>query len=51
MHFIVLLASHLEAAGCEHASADDDMLINLMALGLADAGGASVLVGYDDTFS
>ena len=51
VHVIVLLASHLEAACCEHASADDDRRITLMALGFADAGGASVLVGYDETFS
>ena len=51
MHVIVLLAPPLNAAGCEHASADDDRLITLMALGFADEGGASVLVGYDYTFS
>ena len=32
VHFIVLLASHLEAAGCEHASADGDRLNTLMVL-------------------
>ena len=53
VRFIALLASHLKAAGCEvqHASADGDRLISLMALGFADTGGASVLVGHDKTFS
>ncbi len=52
VRFIALLASHLEAAGCEvqHASADGDRLPILMALGVADEGGASVLVGYHKTF-
>ena len=53
VRFIALLASHLEAAGCQvqHASADGDRLFILMALGVADEGGASVLVGYHKTFS
>ena len=48
MRFIAFLASHLEAAGCEvhHVSADGDRLFILMALGVADEGSASVLVGY-----
>ena len=53
VRFIALLASHLEAAGCElqHASADGDRLPILMALSVADEGSASVLVGYHKTFS
>ena len=50
---IALLASHLEAAGCEvhHASADGDRLFILMAAGVADEDVASVLVGHHKTFS
>ena len=56
MRFIALLASQPEAAGCEvslhHVSADGDRLIGLTAVGVdAEAGGASVLVGDDNTFS
>ena len=49
VRFIALLTSHLEAAGCEvhHASADDDRLIVLTALDVADTCAASVLVGKD----
>ena len=53
MRFIALLASYRESAGCEvhHASAGGDRLIVLTTLGVADEDGASVLVGYDKTFS
>ena len=46
---IALLASHLEAAGCEvhHASADVDRLIVLTASDVADTFGISVLIGED----
>ena len=46
---IALLASHLEATGCEvhRASADADMLLVLTELGVADTCAASVLVGED----
>ena len=52
MRFIALFASHLAATGCEgqHASADGDGLFILMVLGVADEGGASVLVGHHKTF-
>ena len=48
--FIALIASHLKGWEVPHASADGDRLFNLMALGVADEGGASVLVGYHNTF-
>ena len=50
---ITLLASYPKAAGCQvhPVSADGDELIVLMALGVADAGDASVLVGDDKTFT
>ena len=53
VRFIALLASYRESAGCEvqHASARGDRLIILPTLGVADEDGASVLVGYDKTFS
>ena len=53
MRFIALLASYRESAGCEvhHASADGDRLIVLTTLGVSDEDGASVLVGFDKTFS
>ena len=49
MRFITLLASHPEAAGCQvnHVAADGDSLIVLTALGVADAGGAPILIGDD----
>ena len=52
-HFIALLASYRESAGCDvhHASAGGDRLIVLTTLGVADEEGASLLVGYDKTFS
>ena len=52
MRFIALLASHLEAAGCEvqHESADGDRLFILMALGVADEGGASTLSDPEKQF-
>ena len=51
--FTALLASYLESAGCDvhHASAGGNRLIVMMTLGMADYDGASVLVGYDKTFS
>ena len=51
--FIGLFASYWESAGCDvyHASAGGDRLIVLTTLGDADEEGASVLVGYDRTFS
>ena len=46
---VALLASHLEAAGCEvhHASADADRLLVLTTVDVADTCAASVLVGED----
>ena len=51
--FIALLASYWESADYDvhHASAGGDRLIVLTTLGVADEGGAPVLVGYDKTFS
>ena len=53
--FIALLASYRESVGYDvhHASAGGDRLIVLTKLGVAesDEDGASVLVGYDKTFS
>ena len=51
--FIALLASYQESAGCDvhHGSAGGDRLIVLTTLDVADEEGASVLVGYDQTFS
>ena len=53
VRFIAFLASYRESAGCEvhHASAGGDRLIVLTTLDVADEEGASVLVGYDKTFS
>ena len=53
VRFIALLALYRESAGCEvhHASAGGDRLIVMTTLGVADYGGASVLVGCDKTFS
>ena len=49
VRFIALLASHLEAAGCEvhHASADAYRQIVLTALDVSDTCAASVLLGED----
>ena len=51
--FVALLVSYRESAGCDvhHASAGGDRLIVLTTLGVAYEDGASVLVGYDKTFS
>ena len=51
--FIALLASYRESVGYDvhHASAGGDRLIVLTTLGIADEDAASVLVGYDKTFS
>ena len=51
--FITLLVSYREPDGCEvhRASADGDRLFVLMTLGVEDEDGASLLVGYDNTFS
>ena len=53
VRFIALLASYREYAGCEmhHASAGGDRLIVMTALAVADYDGASVLDGFDKTFS
>ena len=53
VRFIALFASHLKLPICDvqHASADGDRLIVSTRLGVADAGGASVVVGDDNTVS
>ena len=53
VRFIALLTSYRESAGCgvHHASVDGNRLVVLMTLGVANEDAASLLVGYDKTFS